>query len=122
MDTTYESGDKRLKSDLKDGARNVKNAVSEEFSNFVSDVEDVVKSVSHVTDADVARVRAKIQSALTSTKDGVEITAANLTKRAREAAAQADTYVHDSPWQAIGIGAAVAALIGISVGIFAARR
>jgi ElaB/YqjD/DUF883 family membrane-anchored ribosome-binding protein len=122
MDTTYDSSDKRLKSDVKDGARNVKNVVSDEFKNFVSDVEDVVKGVSHVSDADVARVRAKIQSALTSTKDGVEITAANLTKRAREAATQADSYVRESPWQAIGIGAAIAALIGVSVGILAARR
>jgi ElaB/YqjD/DUF883 family membrane-anchored ribosome-binding protein len=122
MDTTFENSDKRLKTDVKDGARNVKNVATEEFKNFVSDIEDVVKSVSHVSDADVARVRAKIQSALASTKDGVEITAANLTKRARDAATQADTYVRESPWQAVGIGAAIAALIGVSVGILAARR
>jgi ElaB/YqjD/DUF883 family membrane-anchored ribosome-binding protein len=122
MDTTYDSTNKTLKNDVKDGARNVKNVATEEFKNFVTDIEDVVKSVSHVTDADVARVRAKIQSAINSTRDGVEITAANLTKRAREAATQADTYVRESPWQAVGIGAAIAALIGVSVGILASRR
>jgi len=130
MDTTFDSNnadhlrssDKRLKNDLKDGARNVKNTATEEFKNFVSDVEDVVKRVADVSDADVTRVRAKIQAALASTKDGIEITAANLTKQARATAKQADAYVHESPWKAVGIGAAVAAVLGLSLGYFAARR
>ena len=122
METTFDSNEKRLKTDIKDGVRNVKDTATEEFKNFVSDVEDVVKSVAHVSNADVARVRAKIQSAIASTKDGFEITSANLSKRARAAAADADTYVRESPWQAIGIGAAIAALVGISLGVLAARR
>ncbi len=131
MDTTFDSnssadhlrsGEKRLKNDLKEGARNVKNTASEEFKNFVSDVEDVVKRVANASDTDVARVRSKIQAAIASTKDGIEITTANLTKQARETAKQADAYVHESPWKAVGIGAAVAAVIGLSLGYFASRR
>jgi len=122
METTFDSNEKRLKTDLKEGARNIKDTAGEELKNFVSDVEDVVKSVAHVSNADVARVRAKIQAAIASGKDGFEITSANLSKRAREIGTEADTYVHDSPWQAIGIGAAIAALVGISLGVLAARR
>lgn len=123
MDTTFDSSsEKRLKNDLKDGARNVKDTATVEFKNFVSDVEDVVKRVASVSDSDVARMRSKIQAALASTKDGIEITTANLTKQARETAKQADAYVHESPWKAVGIGAAVAAVIGFSVGFFTSRR
>ena len=38
--------------------------------------------------------------------------------RARQAATVTDRYVHESPWQAMGIGAAV----GVLVGIMIARR
>ncbi|VCU69848.1 hypothetical protein PIGHUM_01913 [Pigmentiphaga humi] len=36
----------------------------------------------------------------------------------REASAQADAYVHDNPWRAIGIAAAV----GVVIGLLATRR
>jgi ElaB/YqjD/DUF883 family membrane-anchored ribosome-binding protein len=122
MDTTLDSNAKGLRTDLKDGARNVKNVATEELKNFIADVEDVVKSVAHVSDNDVARMRAKVQAAIASTKDSVEITSTHLTKRAREVAADTDSYVHASPWRAVGIGAAIAALIGVTVGALAARR
>ena len=38
-----------------------------------------------------------------------------ITRRAREAAKDADKYVHDNPWQAVGIAAGVAFIIGLLV-------
>src|SRR5215510_7724024 len=93
-------------------------ATSVEFKNFVSDVEDVVKRVADVGDADVARVRTKIQSALTSARSGLNDTVDNL----RQQAKQTDDYVRESPWQAMGIGTALGALIGISIGYLVGRR
>lgn len=131
MDTSFENGrtaetlrnsGKRIKTDLQEGSSALKSAATDEFKNFVSDVEDVIKRVADVSDADVARVRRKIESTLNSAKSGVEYSAEQLKAQAREAAKHADEYVHDSPWQAIGLGAALAALIGVSVGYLAARR
>ncbi|MNF12516.1 hypothetical protein D3C80_2140310 [compost metagenome] len=42
----------------------------------------------------------------------------SLTQHARDAVDQADSYVHDKPWQGVGIGAAV----GIVLGVLLARR
>jgi ElaB/YqjD/DUF883 family membrane-anchored ribosome-binding protein len=129
METTFDgtqadfgNGKRRLKNDLVDGARGVTETASDEFKNFVADVEDVVKKVAHVSDADVARVRAKVQAAISSTKSGIASSAADLKRQAQQAAHYADEYVHDSPWQAIGVGAALAAVLGLSIGFFAARR
>lgn len=132
METTYEGGQaefrnggKRAKSELNSAASDLKSAAKEtsvEFKNFVSDVEDVVKRVANVSDADVARVREKITSALSSTKSTLANSAENVKVQAQQAAKYADEYVHDSPWQAVGIGAAVAALLGLSIGILASRR
>jgi ElaB/YqjD/DUF883 family membrane-anchored ribosome-binding protein len=127
METTFENselrnGSKRVKSELGDTARNAKNAATDELKSFVSDVEDVVKRVADVSDEDVARVRAKIQSVIDSARDGVTTSAAAMKRQAQYAARQTDEYVHASPWQAVGIGAALAAVIGVSIGYLASRR
>jgi len=127
MDTTFENeglrnNGKRAKSDLGESVRSAKSTATAEMKSFVSDVEDVVKRVADVSDEDVARVRAKIQSVIESAKDGVTTSAAQVKRQAQNAARYTDEYVHESPWQAVGIGAAVAALIGLSIGYLAARR
>lgn len=126
MDTTFESeglrNGKRAKSELGDTVRSAKNTATAEMKSFVADVEDVVKRVADVSDEDVKRVRAKIESVLSAAKDGVNTSAESLKRQAQSAARYTDEYVHDSPWQAVGIGAAVAAVIGLSIGYLAARR
>jgi ElaB/YqjD/DUF883 family membrane-anchored ribosome-binding protein len=129
METIFESGNTdsragkhRAKNEVIDGARAVQSEASAELKNFVADIEDVMKRVANVSDADVARVRAKVQAALSSTKDGIFTSAANAKKQAQQAARYADEYVHESPWQAIGIGAALAAVLGLSIGLFSSRR
>jgi ElaB/YqjD/DUF883 family membrane-anchored ribosome-binding protein len=127
METTFENSDlrnggKRVKNELGDTARAAKNAATDELKSFVSDVEDVVKRVADVSDEDVARVRARIQAVIDSARDGVTTSAAAMKRQAQQAARQTDEYVHESPWQAVGIGAALAAVIGVSIGYLASRR
>jgi ElaB/YqjD/DUF883 family membrane-anchored ribosome-binding protein len=55
-----------------------------------------------------------VSTAKESLADGAE----TLRRQAQRAAVTADDYVHDSPWQAVGI----AALVGAVVGILATRR
>lgn len=42
----------------------------------------------------------------------------SLKQHARDVAGNADNYVHDKPWQGVGIGAA----IGLVLGVLLARR
>jgi ElaB protein len=126
---TFENGNaefrtskQNIKGDLADNARALKATASDELKNFVADVEDVVKRVANVNDNDVARMRAKVQTAISSTKDGLATSIAGVKRQAQQAAKQADTYVHESPWQAIGVTAAIAAVLGLSIGLLAARK
>ncbi|MBC7984090.1 MAG: DUF883 domain-containing protein [Candidatus Obscuribacterales bacterium] len=107
-----------LNKDFSDSAREVKSVATGELKNFVSDVEDVVKRVADVSDADIARVRTKIQAALTSAKDSLTNGATNAKQYAKDAAGSTDEYVRASPWQAVG----VAALVGLSIGFLVSRR
>jgi ElaB/YqjD/DUF883 family membrane-anchored ribosome-binding protein len=88
------------------------------MKNFMSDVEELVAKIGDVKDAEVARLRSKLQTSIESAKEDVTSTTETLRRRAREAAGTADDYVRESPWQAIGI----AALVGLAVGFAVSRR
>ena len=109
---------RRLKKDLSDGMDDIKAVASDEVKNLIADVEDLMARIADLKDADVARVRGKVQRAVEAAKESLADSAETLKQRARSAASTADDYVHDSPWQAVGI----AALVGAVVGILATRR
>jgi ElaB/YqjD/DUF883 family membrane-anchored ribosome-binding protein len=109
---------RRLSGDAAGGANHVKNVASAEIKNLIADVEDLVARIADLKDADVARMRGKVLRAVDTAKESLAGSAETLRRQARQAAATADDYVHDRPWQAVGI----AALVGALVGILAARR
>ena len=74
--------------------------------------------IADLKDADVVRVRSKVQRAVDATKQSLADGADSLRQQAQKAAGTADDYVRESPWAAVGI----AALVGAVVGILATRR
>ncbi len=109
---------RRVREDLGEDFDSVKSAASGEIKNLIADVEELMARISDLKDADVVRMRGKVQRAVEATKQSVADGAFNLRRRAQAAASTADDYVRDSPWQAVGI----AALVGAVVGILATRR
>ena len=88
-------------------------AGANEVRNLIADVEDLIKRVAHVDDADLARAREKLQRTLATTKASLQ----NGTERVRIGTKQAvtttDHYVHENPWSAVGIAAAAGAAIAV---------
>lgn len=89
-----------------------------EWRNLVADVEDLVKKVANVDDAEIAAIRGKVEDTLAKAKSVAGEGAAAVRARAGEATEVTDHYVHENPWAAIGIAAA----IGIVIGFVASRR
>ena len=125
METTYDgtteqarASGRRLKNDLSEGVNDVKAAATTEIKNLIADVEDLMARIADLKDADVVRVRGKVQRAVDATKQSLADGADALRQRAQDVASTADDYVRESPWQAVG----VAALVGAVVGILATRR
>ena len=106
---------RRLGSDAGDAAGNIKHVASAEVKNLIADVEDLLARIADLKDADVSRVRNKVMQAVGSAKESIAESADNLRRQAREAVTATDDFVHDSPWQAVGIAALVGALVGILV-------
>lgn len=118
-DTLHRAG-RDAAADLRRRSANVKDYASDELRAFLADVEDLVKRVSNVGDADVARVRARVSGAIGDVRQTLGDTADTLRDRARMAVTVTDDYVHDRPWTAIGLAAAVGVIVG--VGVSAASR
>ena len=115
---TASAGGRRLKDDIGEGFDNVKAVASGEIKNLIADVEDLMARISDLKDADVVRVRSKVLRAVDAAKASLTDGADSIKRQAQQVASTADDYVHESPWQAIGI----AALVGAVVGILATRR
>lgn len=109
-------------SDLRRRAGNVKDYAGDEMRAFLADVEDLVKRVGNVSDADVARARAKVVGAMGDVRRLTSNTTDSLRERANAAAGQADDYVHDRPWTAIGLAAAIGLIVGVGVTAVSSRR
>jgi len=124
MGTTSGSADearaagRRLVNDLSEGAGNVKSVASDEIRSLIADVEDLVARISDLKDDDVARVRNRVMRAVGDAKESLVDSADRVRRQTQQIAATADDYVHDNPWQAVGL----AALVGAVVGVIASRR
>lgn len=125
MNSTYDPSADRLQDsaaefgkDFKQGAKHMQNAANSEIQNLIADVEDLLSKVGNLKDADVTRVRGKVEHALSAAKRSLSQGTDTIRRQARATAATADDYVHDSPWQALGL----AALAGVVVGFLVTRR
>ena len=93
-------------------------ALSREARNFLADIEDLVKATTSLTGEDLVRAKARLAERITAAKASVEKMGGAIADGTRQAAQATDGFVHERPWQAIGIGAA----LGVLVGLLIARR
>ncbi|HEY2678930.1 MAG TPA: hypothetical protein VGI65_18325 [Steroidobacteraceae bacterium] len=100
------------------GFDDIKATASVEIKNLLADVEELVARIADMQDADVGRLRSKVQRAVDAAKESLAEGAESVRQRAQGVADSADDYVRDSPWQAVGI----AALVGAVVGMLLTRR
>jgi ElaB/YqjD/DUF883 family membrane-anchored ribosome-binding protein len=98
---------------VRDSARTAARTGSPEFRNLVADVEELIKRVAHVDDADLARAREKLQNTLSAAKTALHDGMERAKTTARQAADRTDQYVHTNPWSAVGIAAAAGAAIAV---------
>jgi ElaB/YqjD/DUF883 family membrane-anchored ribosome-binding protein len=111
------SGD-RLREDARRAAGEVKNVAADEIRNLIADVEDLVARIADLNDADVASVRNRVMSTVAAAKESLADRAGAFKHQAQSVWSDADGYVRESPWVAVGL----AALVGAVAGILVARR
>jgi len=99
-------------------ARSMNDYANGQVKTFLDSVEDLTKALKDIDTPDIARVRAKVKIALMAAKSAMSDTASQIRGQAQQVGKRTDGYVRDNPWQVI----AIAAVVGLAVGIFASRR
>jgi len=89
-----------------------------ELQKFFDDVEELLRKVSNVNDADIARLRRKVEGSIERVKSATRYSVEQAMEGTRRAARATDEYVHENPWTAIGVSAAA----GLVAGAILCRR
>lgn len=84
----------------------------DDLSAVVADAEELLKATASQTGERITAVRAKAEESLKVAKGRIAEARDELLDQAKVAAKDADAYVHENPWKAAGIAAAVGVLIG----------
>ena len=108
----------RVSAATREAAHEAGRTAREQMQILISDVEDLIDRVGDSSDPELRRLRSKVADAVETTKRSIGDGAGQIRRQAREAWAAGDRYVHNQPWEAIG----VAALAGIAIGYLVSRR
>jgi len=92
--------------------------IARDIQNVVSDAQELLKTVQTEGEGKLADVKAKMSQQLDSAKQMLTQLQSTVQDSAKAAVDSTDTYVRANPWRAVGISAALGALIGF----LAARR
>jgi ElaB/YqjD/DUF883 family membrane-anchored ribosome-binding protein len=84
--------------------------IADELRSLVSDAETLLRSTGN---GGTPELQERAQVTLQEMRARLNALESNLRARARDV----DTYVHDNPWQAVGLAGGVALLVGLLMGL-----
>jgi len=85
----------------------------QDMRTVISDAEDLLRATANQAGERIAVARERIQDSLHQAKVKLAEAEAVVSERAKQAARYTDEYVHDNPWKAIGVAAAIGLLLGL---------
>jgi ElaB/YqjD/DUF883 family membrane-anchored ribosome-binding protein len=94
----------------------------ENFNAVVTETEQLLKSVANAGGEKAGALRDSVEQSLVMAKDRLRQLQQAATEGTQAAAQATDDYVHENPWQAIGIAAGLGAVIGVALGLSLNRR
>jgi len=92
------------------------NALGRDMQNVVSDAQELLKTVQKEGESKLAEIKGKATAQLETAKQKYGEIQQTVQDGAKLAMNETDAYVRGNPWTAIGIGAAVGAVLGYLCG------
>jgi ElaB/YqjD/DUF883 family membrane-anchored ribosome-binding protein len=100
--------------DLRDGQKRL----AKDFQAVVDDAEELLRHAAQGAGEGYDEARGRLEQALKAARSEIKALEDAVTDGAKRAARATDGYVHEHPWESIGIGAG----IGLLLGMLIARR
>ncbi|MES2885337.1 MAG: hypothetical protein V4709_11060 [Pseudomonadota bacterium] len=88
--------------------------IGNEVKNFIADLEEMVGSKT-IGGLDVSKIKSDITSRIATYKSQAKAASEQAITQVKHQAEGVNTYVHDEPWKAIGVGFAVGLLLGVVI-------
>jgi len=89
--------------------------IARDIQNVVTDAQELLKTVQSEGQTRLTEVKGQVQAKLDNAKQMLGQLGTQVQDGAKQAMDTTDTYVRDNPWRAVGISAAVGAIIGILI-------
>jgi ElaB/YqjD/DUF883 family membrane-anchored ribosome-binding protein len=87
-----------------------------DFKVVIADAEELLKATASLTGEKAAELRERVGESLKRAKIRLQDAQDAVTERTKAMARATDDYVHEHPWQAVGVAAGVGFLLGLLVG------
>ena len=89
--------------------------IARDIQNVVTDAQELLKTVQSEGQTRLTEVKGQVQAKLDNAKVMLGQLGTQVQDGAKQAMDTTDTYVRDNPWRAVGISAAVGAIVGILI-------
>jgi len=89
----------------------------EDFYVVVADAEALLKATADQGGEKIAKLRAKAEASLSTVKERMADAQTAVVSKTRAAGLATEVYVHENPWNAIGVGAGIGLLLGWIMGV-----
>lgn len=83
---------------------------------LMADADEIVKAMASATGEKAVELADRLRVNMRNAKDKMADVQVVVADKAKVAARVTDDYVHDNPWQAVGIAAGVGLLLGLLIG------
>ncbi len=100
---------------MAENAGQTREKLIDEFTAVLSDAEEMLKKAATETGEKARDLRSQVESKLLHAKLRLQEIEGAAVDHAKAAARVTDDYVHDNPWQAVGVAAAIGFLVGLVV-------
>ncbi len=87
----------------------------DDLTAVIRDAESLLRATAAQTGDKVEEIRARAQESVRQAKERLAIIEDQALEHARALAGDADDYVRDNPWQAVGIAAGIGLVLGMLI-------
>ena len=86
-----------------------------DFKALMADAEALITATAHHEEGPLSIIRSKTLDTLNNARERLSSVEDTLTEKAKVVAEGTDEFVHRNPWEAIGVAAGLALLIGLFI-------
>lgn len=93
-----------------------------DFNAVVAEADQLLKLVTDEGGDKADALRSRVERNLNAAKDRLRNLEDAVLEKTRETARATDEYVHENPWQTIGVAAGLSVIFGVAIGLLLYRR